>query len=45
VRFRLERERLHAELMGVADADDPGSAVEVLARYVVDAGRPGPQPA
>ena len=45
VRFRLERERLHAELMGVVDVDDPASAVEVLARYAVDAGRPGPQSA
>jgi len=42
VRFHLERERLHAELMGVVDIDDPASAVEVLARYAVDAARPGP---
>jgi len=45
VRFALHADRLDAELMGVADVADAGSAVEVLSRWVVEAGRPGPQAA
>jgi alkaline phosphatase D len=43
VRLRLDERQLRAELMGVADPLDPASAVEVLARFAVDARRPGVQ--
>jgi alkaline phosphatase D len=45
VRLRLDAKRLHAELMGVDDVLDAASPVGVLAHFVVDADRPGPQPA
>ncbi len=45
VRLRLDARRLEAELTGVDDVLDPASAVSTLARFVVDAARPGPQPA
>jgi alkaline phosphatase D len=45
VRFRLDAKQLRAELMAVEDVLDPASPVGVLARFVVDAARPGPQPA
>jgi alkaline phosphatase D len=42
MRFTLDAKALHAELRGVAAPDDPASASTTLARYVVDARRPGP---
>jgi alkaline phosphatase D len=45
VRFRLDAQRLQAELRGVADAREPASPVDTLARFVVEAGHPGAQPA
>ncbi|ODV10073.1 MAG: hypothetical protein ABT20_09075 [Rubrivivax sp. SCN 70-15] len=44
-RFRLDTEALHAELRVLDDARDPASGAGTLARFVVEAGRPGPQPA
>jgi len=43
VMLTLDDKQLSAELMAVADATDPTSAVAVDARFVVEAGRPGPQ--
>jgi alkaline phosphatase D len=45
VRFHLDHRRLQASLLGVDDATRADSAVSVLARFVVEAGRPGPQAA
>jgi alkaline phosphatase D len=45
VRFRLDDRQLHASLLGVDDAGRADSPVGVLARYVVEAGRPGAQAA
>lgn len=45
VRFTLDAKRLQAELRVVQDARDPASAIGVQGRYVVEAGRPGPQKA
>ncbi|MGA0612021.1 alkaline phosphatase D family protein [Caldimonas sp. KR1-144] len=45
VRFRLDAKRLDAQLRVVEQPLDAGSAVETAARFVVEAGRPGPQPA
>ena len=42
VRFTLQPQQLHAELRVVADARKPDSAVQAGARFVVEAGRPGP---
>jgi alkaline phosphatase D len=41
VAFELQAARLDARLMGVTDALDPASPIEVLARYTVEAGHPG----
>jgi alkaline phosphatase D len=43
VLLTLDNRQLSADLMAVADATDPASAVDVDARFVVEAGRPGPQ--
>jgi alkaline phosphatase D len=43
MRFTLDTKALHADLRAVAAPDDPASAVTSLARFVVDATRPGPQ--
>lgn len=43
VLLNIDGQRLQADLMAVADAADPASAVGVDARFVVEAGRPGPQ--
>ena len=43
VLLSLDPRQLTADLMAVADASDPASAVAVGARFVVEAGRPGPQ--
>jgi alkaline phosphatase D len=40
----VDARQLQAQLMVVAQPDDPASAVGVAARYVVDARRPGAQP-
>jgi len=45
VQFRLDAKTLQADLRGVDDAQDPASEVRSLARFVVEAGRPGPQAA
>ena len=45
VACRLDADALHARLMAVDKPEDPTSAVGVAARFVVDAGRPGAQPA
>jgi alkaline phosphatase D len=45
VGFTLDAQRLQAHLMAVRDPQDPASPVEVDRRFVVEAGRPGPQPA
>jgi alkaline phosphatase D len=43
VLLTLDDRQLAADLMAVADAADPASAVSADARFVVEAGRPGPQ--
>jgi alkaline phosphatase D len=45
VRFRLDDRRLQADLLAVDDPARPDSAVGPLRRFVVEADRPGPQPA
>jgi alkaline phosphatase D len=42
IRFTLQAQQLQAELRVVADARQPDSAVQAGARFVVEAGRPGP---
>jgi alkaline phosphatase D len=44
-RFTLDAQRLQAQLLGVDDVRNPASAVSTLARFVVDAARPGPRAA
>jgi alkaline phosphatase D len=43
--FTLGPKRLDATLFGVRDAHDPESVVDVQAKFSVEAGRPGVQPA
>ena len=43
VRASIEGKRLTAEMMGVETVKKPESKVEVLARFVVEDGKPGPQ--
>jgi alkaline phosphatase D len=43
VRVGVSGGRLHAELIGLETVKQPESHSEVLARYVVEDGRPGPQ--
>lgn len=43
IRFDLQAGLMQAELRAVADAWDAQSAVQTQARFVVEAGRPGPQ--
>lgn len=45
VRAAIEAGRFGAELIGVETVRKPDSRAEVLARFVVEDGRPGPQPA
>jgi len=45
VSFTLDAKQLEARLLAVDDAADAASAVRVAARFVVDARRPGAQPA
>ncbi|MFO1340098.1 MAG: alkaline phosphatase D family protein [Burkholderiaceae bacterium] len=45
VAFTLDARRLDARLLAVADAADAASRVDVVARYAVEAGHPGAQPA
>lgn len=45
VRFRLDAQRLDAQLRAVEQPLDAASKVETAARFVVEAGRPGPQAA
>jgi len=45
VRFALQPGRLEAELRVVEQPEDPASALRPQGRYVVEAGRPGPQAA
>ena len=41
--FDFDGRQLQAQLLSVDDPADPGSAVQTLARFVVDARQPGPQ--
>lgn len=43
VSFRLDAKQLQAQLHAVLDPKNPGSEVNVAARFVVELGRPGPQ--
>ncbi|MEW6691073.1 MAG: alkaline phosphatase D family protein, partial [Pseudomonadota bacterium] len=43
VRMSVGGGRLHADLMGLETVKRPESRLEVLARFVVDDGKPGPQ--
>jgi alkaline phosphatase D len=43
--FDIDERQLQARLLAVDDPLDPASAVHEQARFVVDARRPGPQPA
>ncbi len=43
--FEVDEKTLRAELLGVDDVRRADSAVSTQARFVVDAARPGPQPA
>jgi alkaline phosphatase D len=43
VRANIAGGRLHAELVGVETVRKPESRAEVLARFIVEDGRPGPQ--
>ncbi len=45
MRFALKADRLEAELRSVRELWDASSPVDVSARFVVEAGRPGAQPA
>lgn len=45
VRAGIEAGRFRADLIGVETVRQPESRAEVLARFVVEDGRPGPQPA
>jgi alkaline phosphatase D len=45
VSCRLDAQSLHASLMAVDDATQPDSPVQVIARFAIDAKRPGPQAA
>ena len=42
IRFTLDEHRLQAELRAVDNPSDPASPVRTMARYAVEAGRPGP---
>lgn len=44
VLFHLDARTLHADLRAVERSREAGSAVRSAARFVVEAGRPGPQP-
>jgi alkaline phosphatase D len=45
MRFALDARQLQAQIRVVDDALDPSSGITTAARFVVDAGRPGAQPA
>ncbi len=45
MRFALEPGRLQVQLRTLRDARDAASAIDTAARFVVEAGRPGPQAA
>ncbi len=45
VSFRLDAQALHAQLRVLDNVLDPGSGISTAARFVVEAGRPGAQPA
>jgi len=40
----LDRSRVEASLRVVSDVEDPNATIRTSARFVVEAGRPGPQP-
>jgi alkaline phosphatase D len=44
MRFTLDDKQLQARLQVLDDGRDPASGIGTLARFVVEAGRPGPQP-
>lgn len=43
--FMLDAKQLQAQLLAVRDPQNPASEVDVAARFAVELGRPGPQPA
>jgi len=45
LRLTLSRDRLDADLMALQDVRRPDSGIARLAGFVVEGGRPGPQPA
>lgn len=45
MRFALDAQQLQAQIRVVDNALDPASGIRTAARFVVDAGRPGAQPA
>jgi alkaline phosphatase D len=45
MRFRVTPQQTQVQVMAVDDARDPNSAMKPMARYIVEAGRPGPQAA
>jgi alkaline phosphatase D len=45
MRFRVTPQQTQVQVMVVDDALDPNSAMKPMARYIVQAGRPGPQAA
>ena len=44
VALKLDRSRIEASLRVVSDVEDPNATIRTSARFVVEAGRPGPQP-
>jgi alkaline phosphatase D len=45
LRLRVTPQRVEADLRAIADVRDAASAASSQARFVVEAGRPGPLPA
>ncbi len=45
VALKLGASRIEASLRVVSDVDDPDATIRTAARFVVESGRPGPQPA
>ena len=45
VALKLDASRVEASLRVVSDVDDPNATIRTAARFVVESGRPGPQPA
>ena len=45
VALKLDASRIEASLRVVSDVDDPNATIRTAARFAVESGRPGPQPA